>query len=130
MIDANPERGAADLEAQHDMAGYIYLESGEYAKAIEHLTQADPDDPFHQLLLARAYDKAGELQKAKETYKKIDRDAKQYHRARIVLSRSRAQTGPACLLALGVGFCEEIRYFRFPFNRDEKGSVVWSNDVS
>jgi tetratricopeptide (TPR) repeat protein len=71
MIDENPEQGNQYLQAHHYMAGYLYNESGEYAKAIEHLKQATPTDPFHTLLLARAYEKSGDLENAKAAYEKV-----------------------------------------------------------
>ncbi|MFQ5631318.1 MAG: tetratricopeptide repeat protein [bacterium] len=71
MIDENPDQGGQYLQAHHYMAGYLYNESGDYAKAIEHLKQATPNDPFHTLLLARAYEKSGDLENAKTTYEKI-----------------------------------------------------------
>ena len=38
---------------------------------MEHLTQADPKDPFQRLLLARAYDKLGERDNAVGAYKEV-----------------------------------------------------------
>lgn len=71
MIDENPDEGNQYLQAHHYMAGYLYNESGDYAKAIEHLKQANPADPFHTLLLARAYEKSGDLENAKASYEKV-----------------------------------------------------------
>jgi tetratricopeptide (TPR) repeat protein len=55
----------------HYIAGYLKLEGGDYAKAIEHLKQADLTDPFHKLLLARAYDRAGDAANAQKLYREI-----------------------------------------------------------
>ncbi|HSR50170.1 MAG TPA: tetratricopeptide repeat protein [Acidobacteriota bacterium] len=57
--------------AYHYLAGYVKLEAGEIDAAIEHLEQASPTDAFHQLLLARAYHKDGQEEKARETYEKV-----------------------------------------------------------
>ena len=71
MIDEAGEAGKQYLEAYHYLAGYLKLEAGETAAAIEHLTQADATDPFHKLLLARAYDKAGDKAKARAAYQEV-----------------------------------------------------------
>jgi Tfp pilus assembly protein PilF len=57
--------------AYHYVAGYAKLEAGEIAQAAEHLEQADKNDPFHTLLLARAYEKLGQKEKARRAYRKI-----------------------------------------------------------
>jgi Tfp pilus assembly protein PilF len=49
----------------------VKLEKGEYAAAVEHLKQADPNNPFDTLLLARALEKAGQKEEAKKTYQKV-----------------------------------------------------------
>lgn len=36
------------------------------------LKQADPDNPFHQLLFARAYEKSGEPAQARKAYRAVD----------------------------------------------------------
>jgi tetratricopeptide (TPR) repeat protein len=71
MIDENPERGKQFLPSFHYIAGYLKLEGGDHAKAIEHLKQADQTDPFHKLLLARAYDRAGDTANAQKIYREI-----------------------------------------------------------
>lgn len=68
MIDEAGEDGKEFLPAYHYMAGYVKLESGDAAAAVEHLKQADQTDPFHLLLLARAYEKAGDKENARKTY--------------------------------------------------------------
>ena len=61
MIDEGGEEGKQYVPAYHYMAGYLKLEAGDAAAAVEHLKQAEPDgDPFRKLLLARAYEKAGD----------------------------------------------------------------------
>lgn len=71
MIDENPERGKQFMPSFHYIAGYLKLEGGDYAKAIEHLKQADQNDLFHKLLLARAYDQSGDTASAQKLYKEI-----------------------------------------------------------
>ena len=71
MIDENGEAGKEFMPAYHYIAGYLKLEGGDYAAAIEHLKQANMGDVFHKLLLARAYDGAGETANAQKLYKEI-----------------------------------------------------------
>ena len=71
MIEANPEEGKQFWPAYHYIAGYVKLESKDYAKAIEHLKQADQTDPFQKLLLARAYERSGDQTNAQKIYQEI-----------------------------------------------------------
>ena len=71
MIDEGGEQGQQFMPAYHYIAGYLKLERGDYAKAVEHLKQSDLTDPFHKLLLARAYEKAGDEANAQKLYKEI-----------------------------------------------------------
>jgi tetratricopeptide (TPR) repeat protein len=72
MIAEGGERGKQFEPAYHYLAGYLKLEAGETAAAIEHLQKSDvEDDPFHKLLLARAYEKAGKKDDAKKLYTEI-----------------------------------------------------------
>jgi len=71
MIEGGGETAKQYWPAYHYLAGYVKLEAGEYDQAIEHLKQADPNDPFQTLLLARAYEKAGKKDDAKQAYQKI-----------------------------------------------------------
>ena len=72
MIAEGGERGKQFEPAYHYLAGYLKLEAGETAAAIEHLLKSDvADDPFHKLLLARAYEKAGKKEEAKKLYTEI-----------------------------------------------------------
>lgn len=71
MIDENGERGKQFMPSFHYIAGYLKLEGGDYAKAIEHLKQADLTDLFHKLLLARAYDRSGDAVNAQKLYREI-----------------------------------------------------------
>jgi tetratricopeptide (TPR) repeat protein len=71
MIDEGGEQGKQFMPAYHYIAGYLKLENRDYAKAIEHLKQADLTDPFHKLLLARAYEKSGDQENAQKLYKEV-----------------------------------------------------------
>ncbi|MEW6732953.1 MAG: tetratricopeptide repeat protein [Acidobacteriota bacterium] len=71
MIEDGGERGKQFWPSYHYIAGYLKLESGDYAKAIEHLKQANDNDVFHKLLLARAYEKSGDAANARKLYQEI-----------------------------------------------------------
>jgi tetratricopeptide (TPR) repeat protein len=71
MITEGGEAAQQFLPSYHYLAGYVKLEEGELEKAVEHLKQADPNDPFNQLLLARAYERLKQPEKAKEAYREI-----------------------------------------------------------
>ncbi|HLL76328.1 MAG TPA: tetratricopeptide repeat protein [Pyrinomonadaceae bacterium] len=71
MIDEGGEQGKQFMPAYHYIAGYLKLEAGDHAKAIEHLKQADMTDVFHKLLLARAYEKAGDAENSQKLYKEV-----------------------------------------------------------
>ncbi|HSR70347.1 MAG TPA: tetratricopeptide repeat protein [Acidobacteriota bacterium] len=71
--EAMDEGGSAAAQfepAYHYLAGYLKLEAGDYKAAIDHLEQAANNDPFHQTLLARAYHKDGQNEKAREAYQR------------------------------------------------------------
>ena len=63
-IEADTAKFGEYWPSYHYMAGYLKLEAGEYPKAIEHLKQADLEDVFNKLLLARAYLKTGQKDEA------------------------------------------------------------------
>lgn len=71
MIEEAGEDGEQFLPAYHYLAGYLKLESGDTEEALEHLKQANPNDPFHKLLLARALDRAGDRTSADSAYREI-----------------------------------------------------------
>jgi tetratricopeptide (TPR) repeat protein len=71
MIDDAGEAGKQYLPAWHYLAGYLELEKGDAARAIEELKQGNAEDPFQQLLLARAYEKAGRAEDARRTLKAV-----------------------------------------------------------
>jgi tetratricopeptide (TPR) repeat protein len=71
MIVEAGDAGRQYWQAWHYLAGYAKLEAGDAPAAVEHLLQADPNDPFHTLLLARAYDKLGKVAEAKKSLQKV-----------------------------------------------------------
>ncbi len=71
MIDDGGEDGKQYLPAWHYLAGYLELEAGDAKAAVEELKQANGQDPFHTLLLARAYEKAGLRQEAQKAYRAV-----------------------------------------------------------
>jgi tetratricopeptide (TPR) repeat protein len=71
MIEEGGKDGEQFWPAYHYLTGYLKLEAGDYAKAVEELKQTDLTDPFHKLLLARAYDKSGDSTNAQKLYKEI-----------------------------------------------------------
>jgi tetratricopeptide (TPR) repeat protein len=71
MIIEGGEAGRQYWKAYHYLAGYAKLEAGQNAEALEHLLQTDETDPFHTLLLARAYERLGRTADAKKAYQKV-----------------------------------------------------------
>jgi tetratricopeptide (TPR) repeat protein len=71
MIEQGGDAAKQYWPAYHYLAGYVKLEAGEYAAAVEHLKQADQKNPFDVLLLARALEKAGQKDEAKRAYQKV-----------------------------------------------------------
>ena len=71
MIVEGGDAGRQYWQAYHYLAGYAKLESGDAFEAVSHLLQADPNDPFHTLLLARAYEKLGKKDETKKAYEKV-----------------------------------------------------------
>ena len=71
MIDDGGEPAKQYVPAWHYLAGYLKLEAGDYRTAVDELKQADPQNPFHNLLLARAYEKVGDKENARKTYQAV-----------------------------------------------------------
>jgi len=71
MIEEGGKDGEQFWPAYHYLTGYLKLESGDYPKAVEELKQTDLTDPFHKLLLARAYEKTGDSANAQKLYKEV-----------------------------------------------------------
>jgi len=59
-----------EMENYHALLGRIHAEKGDYAKAIEHLKQANQENPYSLYLLAVAESKAGDKAKAAKLFKK------------------------------------------------------------
>ena len=71
MIDEGGEPAKQYLPAWHYLAGYLKLEAGDPAAAIAELTQIERRDPFQELLLARAHEKAGDGAEARKVYQAV-----------------------------------------------------------
>ena len=71
MIDGGGETAQQYLPAYHYLAGYLKLESGDLNDALGHLKQANANDPFQKLLLARTYERKGDKENARKTYEEI-----------------------------------------------------------
>ena len=71
MIDDGGEAGKQYLPAWHYLAGYLKLEAGDYPAAVAELKQANGQDPFHLLLLARAYERSGDRAEARKAYQAV-----------------------------------------------------------
>jgi tetratricopeptide (TPR) repeat protein len=71
MIEAGGEEGEQFWPAWHYLAGYLKLEAGDPEAAVAHLEQANPEDPFHTLLLGRAYARLGRKDDARKAYERV-----------------------------------------------------------
>jgi tetratricopeptide (TPR) repeat protein len=71
MIDEGGEPAKQFVPAYHYLAGYLKLEAGDYQAAVDELKQANAQDPFHTLLLARAYEKLGDKESARKAYRAV-----------------------------------------------------------
>jgi len=58
------------IRLSHELAGQIALAENEYGRAIEELTQANPQNPYNYYRLALAYRGAGDMEKAREACEK------------------------------------------------------------
>jgi len=70
LLDRTPELKDEAPSWQY-LAGYVELHAKNYSKAIEYLEAADQDDPFVLSLLARAYEGAGETDRAQNTWEEV-----------------------------------------------------------
>ncbi len=61
----------AYLKSYHYAVGYIQLEKRDFKSALEHLKQANTEDIYIKLLLARAYDGAGDRASAEKLMREI-----------------------------------------------------------
>ena len=53
------------------LAGYVELQAKQYDAALGFLTQADANDPFVQMLLARAHEGAGHKDEARTAWTNV-----------------------------------------------------------
>ena len=60
-----------EMEDHHELLGLIYLEKGEPATAVEHLEQADQEDPYTVYLLAVAESASGHDARAAELFSQV-----------------------------------------------------------
>jgi tetratricopeptide (TPR) repeat protein len=71
MIEQGGDAAKQFWPSYHYVAGYVKLEAGQYAEALDHLKQTDPNNPFDVLLLGRAYEKLGQKEEAKKTFQRV-----------------------------------------------------------
>jgi tetratricopeptide (TPR) repeat protein len=71
LIEKNPEAFKDERPTLFYLSGYVELYAKNYAKAIEELQQGNLDDPFVGSLLARAYEGAGQADKARERWEAV-----------------------------------------------------------
>jgi tetratricopeptide (TPR) repeat protein len=71
MIDEGGEPAKQFEPAWNYLAGYVKLAAGDAKAAVEYLKKADPNDPFHKLMLARAYEKLGDKSAARKAYEEV-----------------------------------------------------------
>jgi tetratricopeptide (TPR) repeat protein len=71
MIEEGGEEAEQYWPQWHYLAGYLKLEADDPKAAIVHLEKANPNDPFQTLLLARAYERAGRKDDARQAYEKV-----------------------------------------------------------
>ncbi len=92
-----------EMEGHHLLLGLIYLEKGEHATAIEHLGQADQEDPNTFYLLAKAESGAGNQDKATELYRKVAgwNEVMSHNTNNLLRALSYALARPEALAALG-----------------------------
>jgi tetratricopeptide (TPR) repeat protein len=91
-VKAIVDKGGLNEEqrpAYHYVAGYAALYAGQYDAAVEALLRADQRDPFILGLLAQAYEKQGNVAKAKEYYALVLRSTS--HNLQNAFSRPLAQ---------------------------------------
>jgi tetratricopeptide (TPR) repeat protein len=86
-VGKNPK----EMENHHALLGRIYFEKQDYAKVIEHLEQANQENPYTLYLLAVAESKTGDKAKADQLFQKVanwNEDSLNY-----AFVRSKARTG-------------------------------------
>ncbi|MCA9734418.1 MAG: tetratricopeptide repeat protein [Deferribacteres bacterium] len=71
MIDEGGKEAEQYIPAYHYLAGYVELERQNWPAAVEHLEKADATNTFHVYLLAKAYYKNGQIDKAREKFQAV-----------------------------------------------------------
>jgi tetratricopeptide (TPR) repeat protein len=71
MIDDGGEQAKQFEPSWNYLAGYVKLAAGDAKAAAGYLEKSDLTDPFHKLLLARAYEKLGRKADAKKAYEEV-----------------------------------------------------------
>jgi len=70
LLDAHPEMAKQQQPFYFYLAGYVALHTGDPRAALEHLKQANQNDPFIQCLMGMAHEKLGQKEEAMACYKR------------------------------------------------------------
>jgi tetratricopeptide (TPR) repeat protein len=70
ILDKDPQMAEQQAVFYPYLTGYVAFYAGDYKTAADDLQKANQNDPFIQCLLAQAYEKLGEKDKAMELYRK------------------------------------------------------------
>ncbi len=71
MIETAGDPAKQYVPMYHYLVGYLMLEKGDGARAVDELKQANATDPFHRLLLGRAYERVGDRANARKAYQDV-----------------------------------------------------------
>lgn len=69
LLDAHPEMARQQQPFFPYLAGYVALYTGDAAGALEHLKQANQNDPFIQCLMGMAHERLGQQEEAMACYR-------------------------------------------------------------
>ena len=70
LLDSNPEMAKEQAIFYPYLTGYVAFHTGDFRKALAELEQANPRDPFIQVLIGQAHEKLGNASLALEYYRK------------------------------------------------------------
>jgi tetratricopeptide (TPR) repeat protein len=70
LLDSHPEMAKQQQPFFPYLAGYVALYTGDAAGALEHLKQANQNDPFIQCLMGMAHEKLGQKEEAMACYRR------------------------------------------------------------
>lgn len=70
LLDGHPGMAEEQKIFYPYLTGYVAFHTGEYAKALTEFEQANPRDPFIQVLMAQTYEKLGNEAAAMDLYRK------------------------------------------------------------